>query len=128
METSIKKYRRSLRRHLRCRRSTKALLMERFSDYQNRVLEEYPEPTTEQLVQAFGPPEAMARELLEEVPPQEQTKYRRNRLVWRICAGILATLLILFAFYSFFLKSIPVEVNKTIVIIDESNATKPEVP
>ncbi|MGM9641055.1 MAG: hypothetical protein ACI3V3_06780 [Faecousia sp.] len=128
METSIKKYRRSLRRRLRCRRSTKALLMERFSDYQSRVLEEYPEPTTEQLVQAFGPPEAMARELMEEVPPQEQTKYRRNRIVCRICVGVLAVLLILLVAYGYYQKSIPVEVNDTITIIDESNATKPEVP
>ena len=68
-----------------------------------------------QLREAFGPPEEMAQVLMTEVSPEEKAEYHRNRRIWRIVAGVIAVVLLLFTMYVYFEK------QKPVTIINEAN-------
>ena len=78
-------------------------------------LEETPEPSLNQLREAFGPPEEMAQVLMTEVSPEEKAEYRRNRQMRRIAAGIIVVVFVLFTMYVYFEK------QKPLTVINEAN-------
>ena len=100
------KYLRELRRHLRCSRKTQKRLSEQFKAYQHDAIDDAPD--YDQMVTMFGPPEEMARTLMEEVSQEEQLAYRRNRLFLRIISFVLAISFAVFSLYIFFIKEITV--------------------
>lgn len=106
------KYLRELRRYLRCSRKSKNRLLEQFTSYQCDVIDDTLD--YDQMVTMFGPPEEMARTLMEEVTKAEVYAYRRSKLRM-VAAGIAACVLwIMFTVYVYWMKTIPIEQNSTI--------------
>lgn len=109
MTECIKKYERSVKKALHCSSATKAKLLDGFRATLNAFSEENPSPDAQALYEAFGPPEEMAKLLMESTTEADRAQYRRNKLFLRISAAILLVIIILFAIYVCFMKSFPVQ-------------------
>lgn len=106
------KYLHELRRHLRCSRKSKNRILEQFTAYQRDAIDDAPD--YDQMVTMFGPPEEMARTLMEEVTQVEMHAYRRSKLRM-VAAGVAACVLwVMFTAYVYWMKTIPIEQNSTI--------------
>lgn len=115
MTDTVLQYERLLKKQLRCTTAVRKRLLEKFRGALLVFLEETPEPSLNQLREAFGPPQEMAQILMAEVSPEEMVEYRRNRRIRRIAAGVMAAAFLLFTMYVYFEK------QKPITIIDEAN-------
>ena len=115
MTDTVLQYERLLKKQLRCTTAVRKRLLEKFRGALLVFLEETPEPSTNQLREAFGPPEEMAQVLMTEVSPEEMAEYRRNRRIRRIAAGVIAVVFVLFTMYVYFEK------QKPVTIINEAN-------
>ena len=115
MTDTVLQYEKLLKKQLRCTTAVRKRLLEKFRGALLVFLEETPEPSLNQLHEAFGPPEEMAQVLMTEVSPEEKTEYRRNRRIWRIAASIIAVVVILFTMYVYFEK------QKPLITTDEVN-------
>lgn len=115
MTDTVLQYEKLLKKQLRCTTAVRKRLLEKFRGALLVFLEETPEPSMNQLREAFGPPEEMAQVLMTEVSPEEKAEYHRNRRIWRIVAGVIAVVLLLFTMYVYFEK------QKPVTIINEAN-------
>lgn len=115
MTDTVLQYERLLKKQLRCTTAVRKRLLEKFRGALLVFLEETPDPNLNQLREAFGPPEEMAQVLMTEVSPEERAEYCRNRRIWRIVAGVIAVVFVLFTMYIYFEK------QKPLVMIDEAN-------
>lgn len=79
MAECISKYKKVLKKNLRCPRNTQKQLLQKFDVSLSRFLEENPSPSMDKLCTAFGSPKEMASILTEEVIPAEIARYRRKR-------------------------------------------------
>ena len=104
MYNDILRYRRSLKKQLRCGPLARKKLLDRFGGSLAPFLEENPAPGYEQLVSAFGPPEEMATILMESVSAKEQARYQTGRKLIQILAVLVAVLFLAFVLYVFFVK------------------------
>lgn len=104
MYNDILRYRRSLKKQLRCGPLARKKLLDRFGGSLAPFLEENPAPGYEQLVSAFGPPEEMAAILMESVSAKEQARYQTGRKLIQILAVLVAVLFLAFVLYVFFVK------------------------
>lgn len=95
-------YVRELRRHLHCFRKTQNRLLEHFTAYQRSSIEDTPD--YDQMVTMFGPPEEMAGTLMEEVTSGERSAYRRNKVILKIAAIVLAVNVVICCVYFMFIK------------------------
>ena len=120
MNKEISRYQRELKRHMRCNVITKRKLTIHFNTSLSAFMEDQPDPTYEQLVAAFGPPQEMASILMEELSEREKIRYRFTQKVKIIFLGILATLFILFSLYVFFEKEFAVVESYDVVYPIES--------
>lgn len=120
MNKEISRYQRELKKHIRCNVITKRKLIRQFNDSLFSFLVDQPDPTYEQLVAAFGPPQEMASILMEELSEREKIRYRFAQKVKIIFLGILATLFILFSLYVFFEKEFAVVESYDVVYPIES--------
>lgn len=110
MMNTVLQYERLLKKQLRCTTAVRKRLLEKFRGALLVFLEETPEPSLNQLREAFGPPEEMAQVLMTEVSPEENTEYRRNRRIRRIAVGVIAVVFALFTMYVYFEKQKPVTI------------------
>ena len=119
------RYMRELRRQMRCSRKTQNRLLEQFTAYQLKSLDETPD--YEQMVTMFGSPDEMARTLMEEVSQEERSIYQHKKQRLK-AAGIAACILwAVFTFYVFWIKSIPLQVvEKTYCNSEIVETTSPE--
>ena len=115
MIDSVLQYERLLKKQLRCTTAVRKRLLEKFRGALLVFLDETPEPSRNQLREAFGPPEEMAQVLMTEVSPEEKAEYRRNRRIRRIAAGVIAVVFVLFTMCVYFEK------QKPLTITDEVN-------
>lgn len=106
-------YKQAVGRSLPCGKQTRKALLDRFEAYHRSALEDVQSPTYEQMVNNFGPPEEFAAVLMQEVPPEQRQAYDRNRRVGLLCRKALIALWIVFTFYTFFIKQIPVHIEVT---------------
>ena len=81
--------------------------MHRLQSMLDSFLDEHPAANTEDLKAAFGPPEAMALLLCEDLTEADRRSYFRKHQLIRITGGILIVLLLLFSFHVFFQKQHP---------------------
>lgn len=88
MTCAAKVYRRRLRRSLRCPRRTRQELMQSFEKVLQPYLEENESPDMARLTADFGPPERMAKTMLEGISSRERRRYRRDRW-WTLLLGSL---------------------------------------
>lgn len=109
-------YEKVLRKQLHCTGNTKKHLLQQFRSALATYLEDHPSPTRADLRDAFGPPEDMAKVLMESVSETEIRRFDRQQK-WKCAASIaLAALLLILMVYVFFWKEIPVfSVSETTV-------------
>ena len=106
-----RRYVRELRIHLLCSFKVKKRLLEHFSVYRQNLLDE---PLDyDQMVAMFGPPEEMARVLMDEVQVAEQVRYRRNKRALNIVAAVLLAGIMMLSVYAIFIKEATVVEVKT---------------
>lgn len=115
MTDTVLQYEKLLKKQLWCTTAVRKRLLEKFRGALLVFLEETPEPSMNQLREAFGPPEEMAQVLMTEVSPEEKAEYRRNRRIRLIAAGIIAVVFVLFTMYVYFEK------QKPLTVINEAN-------
>lgn len=116
MNHNVAQYKNKLKKKLRCSRNTRAQLMDDFERSLDKYLEENPEASFDDLSSAFGPPDEMAKVLMEKGDASEKRTCIRNQLLLRIAAVILVVLLVLVTIVVFYLKQRPlvVDTNSTI--------------
>lgn len=118
MNNSAARYKSKLKRKLQCSHGTKARLVEEFSHSLNGFLEENPDASFADLSNAFGPPEEMARMLMEEVDEKELRSYKTKHSLLRIVSIVLALTLVLVTAAVFFIKQKPLQVVNGGSIVD----------
>lgn len=115
----VKRYKQKVYRLLPIGRSSRRALMSDFETMLGRYLEETPDPTWEQLTEAFGAPESMAATMMEKIPRTSQARYlvhrRRCRIALAIIAGVLVAAII--GLCIFFYK------NQEVIIVEQSTIT-----
>lgn len=95
MANCISKYKKALKKNLRCTRNTQKQLLKKFEITWSTFLEDNPTPSMDELCTAFGSPKEMASVLMEEVTPEEIARYRRRKvLLWGAFGCVLALVLI----------------------------------
>lgn len=94
-------YEKALRKQLHCTGNTKKHLLQQFSGSLDAYLDEHPSPTEADLRDAFGPPEDMAKVLMERVGNAEIVRFDQLRKWKRIAAITLAALLLVLMIYIF---------------------------
>ena len=91
----ISKYKKALKKNLRCTRNTQKQLLKKFEITWSTFLEDNPTPSMDELCTAFGSPKEMASVLMEEVTPEEIVRYRRRKFfLWGIFGCVLALVLV----------------------------------
>lgn len=121
MNDGFQKYRRAVRRNLRCTRAVKQRLLARLEQFREDALGGPEGCTYEQAVADFGPPEELARTLTMEVSPEEQQSYRKRRLVRYIIAAVLLLCYLITSTYIIYIKQVT-------VITATENIREVEVP
>ena len=106
MVNAAARYRRALKKQLRCTTAVRSRLLADFDNTLAAYLEEHTEPTIGDLSTAFGPPEEMASILMAQTSPQEQAHYRKKTIAIRALAYIFAGILVLFTIYIWFVKEV----------------------
>lgn len=95
MANCISKYKKALKKNLRCTRNTQKQLLKKFEITWSTFLEDNPTPSMDELCTAFGSPKEMASVLMEEVTPEEIARYRRRMFfLWGILGCVLALVLV----------------------------------
>lgn len=95
MANCISKYKKALKKNLRCTHNTKKQLLKKFEITWSTFLEDNPTPSMDDLCTAFGSPKEMASVLMEEVTPEEIVRYRRRKFfLWGIFGCVLALVLV----------------------------------
>lgn len=130
MTAAIEQYKRRLRRRLHCDSTMKRRLMDRFEGMLNVYLGDSGWPASwpgkQDLENAFGTPDQMARILMDEIPADVFAKYQRKRQILRIIAAVAVAALLAQSIYLMFFKPFTI-VSKSEVIIDgTSTGTTPD--
>lgn len=95
MANCISKYKKALKKNLRCTRNTQKQLLKKFEITWSTFLEDNPTPSMDDLCAAFGSPKEMASVLMDEVTPEETARYRRRMIfLWGILGCVLALVLV----------------------------------
>lgn len=87
---AAKQYIKATRRYLTCRRKWKRRLTLELERTTELFLTDCPDASFEEICAALGEPEALAAELLREIPPEQQARPLSRRLRILIFAGCLA--------------------------------------
>lgn len=112
------RYLRELRCQLRCSRKVKNRLLEQFTAYQQRAIDEALD--YDQMVTLFGPPEEMAQTLMVEITRKEQDTFIRNKLIQKIVAIFMVVSFVCFSLYILFVKEITtIEVDSYTHVYEE---------
>ncbi len=121
MTAAIEQYKRRLKRHLHCDSITKRRLMDRFEGMLNVYLGDSGWPASwpgkQDLENAFGTPEQMARILMDEIPANVTAKYRKKKRILRVIGAVILAALLAQVVYLSFIKEYTIT-SKGEIIID----------
>lgn len=118
MVNTAAKYRRALKKQLRCTKAVKFRLLAGFDKTLHIFLEDHTDPSMDDLISAFGAPEEMANTLMAQTTPQEHARCQKKLLFTRILSGILIGILISLTVYIWFVKEMGLTVIEGSSIID----------
>ena len=110
MSKAIPAYIRAVKKHMHCTRAVKQKLTAGLFQKLTLCAEENDSVDMQLFCENFGPPEALAAELMQEVTPEQKKTYRIQKTVLQITAGVLAAIILAFAIYVFFIKQTPIYV------------------
>ncbi len=117
-------YEKALRKQLHCTGNTKKYLLQQFRSSLSTYLDEHPSPTRADLQDAFGPPEDMAKVLMENVSEAEVKTYRKRTLFLKIITVVLLAIILIQVIYSAFFKDYTLVTDDSIII--EPAVTSPK--
>lgn len=117
MNSVVASYRRTLSHTLHCSLREKKQLLAQFDHMTIHLLDESEAPSREALTKAFGPPEELAKSMLETLPTEAQVKWKRQRR-HRISFGIIVMILLFgFLIYEAAIRPMELTFQDTIVYI-----------
>lgn len=116
-------YRKSVKALLQCDHKAKERLLSDFDRLLSTYLDEYPDSTMDELIAAFGPPEAVASELMRQLTPQEVNQHRNSRLTLRILALVVAVFLSLATIYIWFFKEVGLTTTNEMDIVERNEVS-----
>ena len=120
MINCVARYKKELKKKLRCSRKDKKKLLGQFDVILNGFLEETAPLSREQLEDAFGPPENMAETLLTSVSVEDLVRYQKHHSVTRVLikalVGIALAASIILTAKLYLDGQTPVVVDEVIVI------------
>lgn len=120
MTAAIERYKRRLKRCLHCGSITKRRLMDRFEGMLNVYLSDSGWPASwpgkQDLENAFGTPEQMARILMDEIPHNVIAKYRRKKRILRVIGAVIVAALLAQVVYLSFFKEFTLTSKGEIII------------
>lgn len=119
MVNAAAQYRRALEKQLRCGKEVKNRLIAEFDKTLGAYLKEYDNPSMDELIAAFGPPEEMAKIIMTEVTPLEQARYRRFVLFKQMLTLFFAILLTISTVYLWFCKEVGLNSSDNMGVVDE---------
>lgn len=128
MNHDLIRYRRAVKRQLRCTGKTRRTLLYRLQSMLDSFLDDHPAATAEDLKTAFGPPESMASLLCENLTETDRRSFRRRQLFIYVSAGIMSAVLLIFSVYVFFVKEVPLETVDGFSIGTNEKNTSPNAP
>lgn len=125
MNQAVKEYRKKTVSFFQCDSKHRKKLVQEMDTCLAPLLDDVSEPDLQTLTDALGPPEALAKELMEEIPPQEVCQYKQRikmRKWTGIClAVVLVAVVLAVSVYAVFLKETRYfEMYDTISIGEES--------
>ena len=127
MISAMDRYKKKLARRLPCCKDTKKRLLGSMEPTLEAYLQDAPNADYAAICAAFGPPEEMAKQLMQEVTPQERKKFKVRRIVALSVLGVLFALFVGFTIHVYFDKEIPTYVEyDTVIIVEESENTTAE--
>ncbi len=107
MSNAISAYIRAVKKHMPCTGAVKQELTAGLFQKMTQCAEENDSVDMQLFYENFGPPAALAAELMREVTPEQKKTYRIQKTVLQITAGVLATIWIAITVYIFCVKSQP---------------------
>ena len=129
MTAAIEQYKRRLKRRLHCDSTMKRRLMDRFEGMLNVYLGDSGWPASwpgkQDLENAFGTPDQMARILMDEIPADILAKYQRRRQILRIIAAVAVAALLAQSIYLMFFKPFTIVSKSEVIIEGTSTGTTP---
>lgn len=128
MNRDLVRYRRAVKRQLHCAGKTRRALLQRLQSMLDFFLDEHPAATAEELKTAFGPPETMALLLCESLTEADRRDFHHRQLFLYVSAGIMATALLVFSIFVFFVKENPIISVDTYSVDYSEDWTFPYVP
>ena len=114
MSNAISAYIRAVKKDMPCTGEVKQKLTAGLLQKLTLCAEENDSVEMQLFCENFGPPEALAAELMQEVTPEQQKAYQIRKTVLRIVAGVLAAVCLAFVIYVFFVKQNPIYVYETV--------------
>ena len=120
MNHNVRRYRSKLKKKLHCMRKTQCKLLGEFDCMLNGFIDENPDASFDDLCSAFGPPEEMARILMEKLSTEDNRQHRRYIRIKRIVAAFCAVAFLLFVAYVFVEKQKPLTFNDNDELVDVS--------
>ena len=113
MISCASKYRKIVRKNLRCLGNTRKEILKRFDNSLSAFLEDNPNATEEDLFVAFGPALEMSDVLMESVPQAEIENYHKQKKTKKIIRTLIVIVCIILIIWLF------LWMQKPIVIVDE---------
>ena len=117
--SNVKKYRRQVRRQLRCFGKKKHTLLQKLDGSLALIETDDEMPTWDDLIQALGSPEEMALSLSSELTDKDRKKYRRILFSLRfVCIALIAALVIFAYLHIKIALAMPFVFEDTIIIYE----------
>lgn len=117
----ITRFRREVKRQLRCTRKLKSDLMQELDGMLSLIKQDNDNANREELVRALGTPDELAVSLMSKETAEERRKYRNKMLFIRIMAGVFIILLIVYVILAAKVVSeTPIKSVDTIIIYEEA--------
>lgn len=117
--SNVKKYRRQVRRQLRCFGKKKRTLLQKLDGSLALIETDDEMPTWDDLIQALGSPEEMALSLSSELTDKDRKKYRRILFSLRfVCIALIAALVIFAYLHIKIALAMPFVFEDTIIIYE----------
>lgn len=117
--SNVKKYRRQVRRQLRCFGKKKRTLLQKLDGSLALIETDDEMPTWDDLIQALGSPEEMALSLSSELTDKDRKKYRRILFSLRfVCIALIAALVIFAYLHIRIALEMPIVFEDTIIIYE----------
>lgn len=120
MNRQTKQYIKELKANLKCSHAYKNQLTSQFNYSLASFLEEVPDPTPQELNNAFGPPQEMAFILMNSIPEKEQINHAKRKKLIQFVFTTFAALFIAFSLYVFFEKEYAEIISYDEVFPDET--------